>query len=385
MTDSAHSPLDSLSGARAEDLTIVIAPDSFKGTASADQAAQWLGEGVRQIIANADIVLAPMADGGEGTSELFEGERITLPTTDAAGRLTEATYVYHAASTTAYIDVAAASGLPAVADNPVAATGDTYGTGVLIADAQTRGATRIVLGLGGSATVDGGTGILVAFGINPINQEGYTLRTGGTHLRELHDFDTATMNIPAAGVEWVLAADVTSPVTGPKGAAHVFGPQKGATAEEVELLDEGLARLCAVTGIAADTPGFGAAGAVPVGITWVSQLLYGNSDNVHLVSGAQLVADALGLPEKISQASLVITGEGKYDDQTAAGKVVDVVARLARESDVPVAIASGRFEAEVPEGAIAVELEAGLDVAEQMRRAGARIAVDYLNISTVQG
>ncbi|WP_394281366.1 glycerate kinase [Corynebacterium sp.] len=381
MTDSAPSPLDSL----ADDPTIVIAPDSFKGTATASEAAQWLGEGVRQIIANAEIVIAPMADGGEGTSELFEGDHITLPTTDAAGRLTEATYTYDASLTTAYIDVAAASGLPAVADAPVAATGDTYGTGVLIADAQTRGATRIVLGLGGSATVDGGTGILVALGINPINKEGYTLRKGGAHLGELHDFDTAKMNIPAAAVDWVLAADVTSPVTGPQGAAHVFGPQKGATEEEVQLLDEGLARLCEVTGIDPTAAGYGAAGAIPVGVSWVSQLLHGTDKHVHLVSGARLVADALDLPEKLQQASLVITGEGKYDEQTATGKVVDVVAQLAAEADVPVAIAAGKLEADAPAGAIAVELEPDLDVAEQLRRAGAQIAVDYLNISTVHG
>lgn len=381
MTDSAPSPLDAL----ADDPTIVIAPDSFKGTATASEAAQWLGEGVRKNIANAEIVIAPMADGGEGTSELFEGDRITLPTTDAAGRLTEATYTYDASLTTAYIDVAAASGLPAVADAPVAATGDTYGTGVLIADAQTRGATRIVLGLGGSATVDGGTGILVALGINPINKEGYTLRKGGAHLSELHDFDTAKMNIPAAAVDWVLAADVTAPVTGPEGAARVFGPQKGATEEEVQLLDGGLARLCEVTGIDPTAAGYGAAGAIPVGVSWVSQLLHGTDEHVHLVSGARLVADALGLPEKLKQASLVITGEGKYDEQTATGKVVDVVGKLAAEADVPVAIAAGKLEADAPAGAIAVELVPDLEVAEQLRRAGAQIAVDYLNISTVHG
>ena len=112
-------------GVEAPSARIVIAPDSFKGTATAEQAAQWLGEGVRSVIRDADITLAPMADGGEGTSSLFTGERITLPTTDAAGRLTEATYTYDAATETAYIDVAAASGLPAVADHPVPLTGDT--------------------------------------------------------------------------------------------------------------------------------------------------------------------------------------------------------------------------------------------------------------------
>ncbi|WP_018297023.1 glycerate kinase [Corynebacterium lubricantis] len=371
-----------------DDVTVVIAPDSFKGTATAEQAARWLGEGVRSIIANANILIAPMADGGEGTSEIFEGERITLPTTDAAGRLTEATYTFNRASATAYIDVAAASGLPAVADSPCAATGDTYGTGVLIADAETRGAKRIVLGLGGSATVDGGTGILAALGVTGLNKEGYTLRHGGAALVDLHDFDTAKVNIPAGAVEWFLLTDVNAPATGPTGAARVFGPQKGAIPEEVEVLDAAIARLCEVTGVDPTTPGYGAAGAIPVGITWLSTLLHGTSDNVHVVSGARVVADSLGLPEQIASASLVITGEGKYDSQTAAGKVVSVVQELAETSDAVVAVAAGVLDTEVPEGVIGVELapvsEVG-SVEEQLRRAGAEIAVNYLNISTVQG
>lgn len=158
---------------------IMIAPDSYKGTATASEAAQYLGEGVLEILPNASITLAPMADGGEGTSSVFGGQVITLPTTNAAGRLTEASYTLDSETNTAYIDIAAASGLPAVADDLVPTTGDTYGTGVLIADAVTRGATRIALGLGGSATTDAGSGILIALGAVPRNKEGYALRTGG--------------------------------------------------------------------------------------------------------------------------------------------------------------------------------------------------------------
>ncbi len=186
-----------------------------------------------------------MADGGEGTASCFDGTPITLPTTDAAGRLTEATYMFNDGDVAeAYIDVAAASGLPAVADHPVPLTGDTYGTGVLIADAVTRGAQRIILGLGGTATVDGGTGILVALGATPQDKAGHPLRPGGGSLTELAGFDTAQLNIPAAAVEWVLLTDVTNPATGPDGAAAVFGPQKGATPEDITLLDAALAQLC---------------------------------------------------------------------------------------------------------------------------------------------
>lgn len=372
--------------------TVVVAPDAFKSTATASQAAQWLADGVRQVIPDAHIVHLPMADGGEGTSALFSGERITLPTTDAAGRLTEASYTFDAESETAYIDVAAATGLPAVRDNPVATTGDTYGTGVLIADAETRGARRIVLGLGGSATVDGGTGILVALGINPLDSNGYTLAPGGGALTNLADFDTAKMNIPAASVDWVLLADALVPATGPRGAAAVFGPQKGASPADVERLDRGLARLCEVTGVDGTQPGMGAAGGVAIGLSWVSALLHGSGEHVRVVPGAKAVAEQCGLDEALAGASLVITGEGRFDAQTAEGKVVSCVLGAAHDAggDAVLAVAAGAFEAEVSQLAggrpvITAQLEKTDDVRDQLTRAGASIARDYLRISSAQG
>lgn len=365
--------------------TVTIAPDAFKGTASAEQAATWIGEGVREILKDATIKLAPMADGGEGTSELFKGERITLPTTDAAGRLTEATYTYDAASTTAFIDVAAASGLPAVADSPVPLTGDTYGTGVLIADAQTRGATRIMLGLGGSATTDGGTGILVALGANPVDAEGYQLKPGGGDLERLADLDTAKVNIPAGALDWVLLTDVDSPATGPEGSAAVFGPQKGASEEDVAKLDRGLARLCEVAGLDPTTPAFGAAGGIAIGITWLSTLLHGDASHVSISPGAPVIANASGLADLIAQSGLVITGEGRYDAQTAAGKVASTVSDLAADAGAVCVIVAGSFDAEPAGEAIAVPLENIADTSEQLRRAGREAAIRYLNTSTVQG
>lgn len=375
-------------GAEAPSPRILIAPDSFKGTATSQQAAEWLGEGVRSIIRDAEITLLPMADGGEGTSSLFTGEHITLPTTDAAGRLTEATYTYDAATTTAFIDVAAASGLPAVADRKVPMTGDTYGTGVLIADAQTRGATRIVLGLGGSATIDGGTGILVALGANPLDERGYQLAPGGGSLHKLSDIDTAKVNIPAGSLEWHLLFDVASPATGPEGAATVFGPQKGAQEDEVKVLDDGLARLCEVAGVDPATPGMGAAGGVAIGITWLSSLLHGNAEHVHLQPGARTVAEANGLAEALGTASLVITGEGLFDEQTAAGKVVATVCEMAREvgeEGPTVAVVAGSFDGETDEGVLAVTLEDIADTREQLIRAGKQAAVAYLNAGRQAG
>lgn len=372
--------------ADAETLRVVVAPDSFKGSATSQQAAEWIAEGIQSVILDCDINHMPMADGGEGTAALFSGETITLPTTDAAGRLTEASYTFNAAEQTAYIDVSAASGLPAVKDNPVPLTGDTYGTGVLIADAQTRGARRIVLGLGGSATIDGGTGILVALGANPLDADGHPLRHGGGALGELDHFDTAKVNIPAASVEWVLLADSEFPATGPNGAAHVFGPQKGASVEEIDKVDAALAHLCEVTGVDPEQPGYGAAGAIAVGITWLSELMHGNTEHVHVVSGARTVAAAQGLKETIANAHFVVTGEGKYDGQSTAGKVVSVVTELAAGTDATVAVLAGEFDTEVPEGVLTVDIgEQTDDVRAQLVRAGAQAAVDYLNTSTAQG
>lgn len=310
-------------------------------------APQWLGEGVREVIRDADVVIAPLTDGGPGTAALFQGERITLPTTDAAGRLTEATYTYDAAAKTAFIDLAAASGAPEAATKPVILTGDTYGTGVLIADAQTRGAETIVLALGGCATADGGTGILVALGANPLDSRGYQLKQGGGALEQIADLDTAKVNIPAGAVEWVLLTGSDNPT------------DNDVATSDLDIIDKGLSRLCDVASVNASTPGIAAAGGVPIGITWLSTLLHGDASHVRIVPGAQAVAEASGLAEALADASLVITG----------GAVAEAVAEIAAAAN-PAAI--------VTTAPIA-------DTADEMRQAGREVAVNYLNTSTVQG
>ena len=356
--------------------TIVIAPDAFKGTATTHDAAAYLAEGIAEALPDAELVLVPMADGGEGTASCFDGTPVTLPTTDAAGRLTEATYMFNDGYVAeAYIDVAAASGLPAVADHPVPLTGDTYGTGVLIADAVTRGAQRIILGLGGTATVDGGTGILVALGATPQDKAGHPLRPGGGSLTELAGFDTAQLNIPAAAVEWVLLTDVTNPATGPDGAAAVFGPQKGATPEDITLLNAALAQLCDICEVDPTTPGFGAAGGLPIGITWLSTLMHGNHSHIHVLPGARMVAESVGLPELIHSADLVVTGEGRFDKQSTRGKVVGTVLDMAVAADVPVVVVAGSFQEKIAgQGVSMVELSDNPDVKAQLVEAGRRIA-----------
>ena len=356
--------------------TIVIAPDAFKGTATTHDAAAYLAEGIAEALPDAELVLVPMADGGEGTASCFDGTPVTLPTTDAAGRLTEATYMFNDGDVAeAYIDVAAASGLPAVADHPVPLTGDTYGTGVLIADAVTRGAQRIILGLGGTATVDGGTGILVALGATPQDKAGHPLRPGGGSLTELAGFDTAQLNIPAAAVEWVLLTDVTNPATGPDGAAAVFGPPKGATPEDITLLNAALAQLCDICEVDPTTPGFGAAGGLPIGITWLSTLMHGNHSHIHVLPGARMVAESVGLPELMQSADLVVTGEGRFDKQSTRGKVVGTVLDMAVATDVPVVVVAGSFQEKIAgQGLSMVELSDNPDVKAQLVEAGRRIA-----------
>ena len=354
------------------DMNILIAPDSFKGTATAALAAEYIATGVAEVLPDSSITTLPLADGGEGTAACFSGSSITLPTTDAAGRLTEASYVYNAETCEAFIDIAAASGLPAVQDNLVPTTGDTYGSGVLIADAVSRGARRITLGLGGSATVDGGTGILVALGATPMNKDGHPLRQGGAALVDFDHFDTAQLNIPAASVEWVLLADVTAPATGPTGAAAVFGPQKGASATDVDKLDQALTTLCQRCGIDPERPGFGAAGGVPIALTWLSTMLHGTEDAVHVLPGAQVVAQSMGLDQQLAEADLVITGEGSFDSQSLTGKVTGMVLELAERAQVRSAIVAGKIS-DAPAGVLTAEL-IDADVRTQLIDAGRRIA-----------
>ena len=189
-------------------------------------------------------------------------------------------------------------------------------------------------------------------------------------------------------MDWVLLADSEFPATGPQGAARIFGPQKGASPADVEQVDAALAHLCEVTGVDPDQPGYGAAGGLPIGIAWLSELMHGNTDHVQVVSGARTVAAAQGLKEKIAEANFVVTGEGKYDEQSAAGKVASVVTELAQDSGATVAILAGVFEADVPEGTLAVnigEQDEHDDVRAQLIHAGAQAAVAYLNTSAAHG
>jgi glycerate kinase len=309
---------------------IVIAPDSFKGTLAADRTAEAIATGLARVLPAAQILLRPVADGGEGTvaAALRAGysaraARVSGPD----GRPVDATLAVD--SGTAVVELASAAGIGLAP--PAALTATTRGVGELLVAALDAGARRLVLGIGGSATTDGGAGMLQALGARLLDADGADVAPGGGALAALHRIDATGVDPRLAGVELVVATDVTNPLTGPTGAAAVFGPQKGASADDVTALDAALVRYAAVLrrdlGVdVADSPGAGGAGGTAAGALALG---------ARLVSGAALVCDLVGLTEAIAGAALVITGEGSLDEQTLSGKAPAEVAARARAAGVP--------------------------------------------------
>jgi glycerate kinase len=324
-------------------MKIVIAPDSFKGSMTATAAAEAMGRGVRQVLAGAEIDLVPMADGGEGTVEALVtatgGRIVPVRVTGPLGEPVEAFFGLLGDGQTAVIEMAAASGLPHVAPerrNPLLTT--TYGTGELVRAALDAGARRLIIGLGGSATVDGGVGMVQALGGRFLDAAGQELPPGGGALTRLARIDLSGLDPRLAACPITAACDVDNPLTGPKGAAAVFGPQKGADPAMVEQLDQGLGRLAAVIrrDLEQDVehmPGAGAAGGMGGGLV----ALLGAT----LRSGVEIVIEASRLRERLAGASLCLTGEGGTDFQTAHGKTPMGVAQAAKAHGVPVLCLSG--------------------------------------------
>lgn len=325
-------------------MKIVIAPDSFKGSLTALEACEAIKEGVLRACPDAEVVSVPMADGGEGTVQSLVdatgGELIRLKVTGPLGEPVDAFYGILGDGETAVIEMAAASGLPLVPEgkrDPRITT--TYGTGELIRAALDRGARKFILGIGGSATNDGGSGVAEALGVRLLDEAGKPIGRGGAELARLASIDMSTMDPRVKEIEMVVACDVDNPLCGPRGAAAVYGPQKGATPEMVKELDAALANFAEVVRRdlgkdVKDVPGAGAAGGLGAGLV----AFFG----ANLRRGVDIVIEATGLSEKVAGADLVITGEGKVDFQTAFGKTPQGVAKTAKKHGVPVvAIAGG--------------------------------------------
>ncbi|ELY2672130.1 glycerate kinase [Cronobacter sakazakii] len=322
---------------------IVIAPDSFKESLSAMDVAKAIEAGFREIYPQAHYVCVPMADGGEGTVEAMVaatgGQIITTPVTAPLGNKVDGFFGLLGDGETAVVEMAAASGLhlvPTAQRDPRITT--SYGTGELILAALERGVKAIIIGIGGSATNDGGAGMMQALGARFLDGEGRELVPGGAALARLERLDLSALDPRLAQVSVTAACDVDNPLCGEKGASAVFGPQKGATPAMVSELDAALRRfgeqLEAATGKAIiSAPGAGAAGGM--GTALLGML------NAELRPGIEIVIESLGLAQAVRDADLVITGEGRLDSQSIHGKTPVGVARVAKQFQRPVVAIAG--------------------------------------------
>ncbi len=371
-------------------LYIVIAPDSFKESLSSSGVAQAIAEGIQEIVPDATLILMPMADGGEGTVEAIASSTnaplLQVDTVNALGEAVQAQWVM-LADQTAVIEMASAAGLEQIAeDNRDIRRASTYGLGKLVTTALDQGARRIVLGLGGSATNDGGSGLLDALGVQFLDQSGDRLPQGPAALYDLAKIDLSGMDPRVADTEWLIASDVNNPLCGDHGASAIFGPQKGASDEDVRYLDEALSHFADVTAKTLgndvrDQPGAGAAGGL--GFAALAYL------KAVFKPGVEVVAEYAGLDVHLQKADLVITGEGRLDAQTLRGKTIAGIAALTRRHQVPLIALAGSLHhdyTKVYEGGItaAFSLPAGpmtlKDTMQQTRELLTRRSRDILAV-----
>ncbi|MFF2777700.1 glycerate kinase [Streptomyces sp. NPDC058052] len=331
-------------GAATQVAHVLVAADKFKGSLTAVQVAERVTAGLRKVVPGLSVEALPVADGGDGTVAAAVAAGFERREVEVAGPVgTPVTAAFALRGTTAVVEMAEASGLqllPAGEFAPLTAT--TYGSGELLRAALDAGATTLVFGVGGSATTDGGAGMLAALGARFLDADGEPVGPGGAALAELASADLSALDPRFAEVEFILASDVDNPLTGPKGAPAVYGPQKGATPEDVETLDTALAHYARVLEKAigpkaaelAASPGAGGAGGIGYGA-----LLLGAGFR----PGIELMLDVLGFAPALERATLVITGEGSLDEQTLHGKAPAGVAAAARAAGKEVVAVCGRL------------------------------------------
>lgn len=319
-------------------MKIVIAPDSFKESLSASDIAKTIKDGFSEIFPDAHYDLLPVADGGEGTVEAMvhalDGNIINTTIIDPLGEKGSAFYGISGDKQCAIIEMAAASGLERVPfEKRDAKITTSYGTGELIHDALERGTRKFIIGIGGSATNDGGAGMLQALGVQLLNKEGKQIGYGGAALADLDKIDISKIDPRIKESHFEVACDVTNPLTGENGASAIFGPQKGATKADIQLLDNNLKHFAQI--IKRDlkldienVPGTGAAGGM--GAALLAFL------NASLKPGIEIITELLNLDSLIKDADLVITGEGRLDHQSINGKVPVGVANIAKKYNKPV-------------------------------------------------
>lgn len=335
-------------------MKIVLAPDSFKESMTASEAVAAMTAGVAAVLPEAEVIGVPMADGGEGTVDAvvdaLHGERVQVPVSDALGRTVIARFGYVPLRQLAVIEMAAAAGLELIApEERNILSASTFGVGQLIHAALDRGAEDFLIGLGGSATNDGGTGMLTALGAAFLDADGKPLSPGGADLERLDRIDMSGLDPRLRDTRIRVASDVTAPLLGPSGATAVFGPQKGAGPDDVVRLEAGLSRLAAVAsatlgGTQPQRPGAGAAGGV--GFALVEFL------GAISRSGVEEVAETVGLERALRGADWVFTGEGSVDAQTVMGKTPFGVAQAAVRAGARVVIFAGRV---APDAAVLLD------------------------------
>ena len=360
---------------------IAIAPNGFKGTLTAAEAARCMERGLRRALPGAAFVRVPMADGGDGTAaavvEATRGHWVRCRVSDSLARPIPSRFGLTGDGCTAIIEMATASGLVLLAPaerNPLITS--TCGTGELIRAALDRGVSRLLIGIGGSATNDGGMGMARALGARFLDARGHDLPEGGGALGRLARIDVRRLDPRLREVTVEVACDVDNPLFGPRGAAQIYGPQKGATRAMVKQLDAGLKRLASIIrrdlGVAVGTlPGAGAAGGLGAGLV---AFLGGR-----LRSGVQLVVETVDLPARLAGCNLVITGEGRLDGQTVFGKAPAGVARAAKRLGLPVIAICGALGPDAGKASAAgidacfSALEEPMTAAELARRAPAML------------
>ncbi|MER3387336.1 MAG: glycerate kinase [Microcella pacifica] len=368
-------------------MSVVIAPDSFKGTISAADAAAALAAGWLDERPADHIVLRPMADGGEGTIDAFAlavpgARRMPVTVTGADGSEVHATWLLLPPTDSSLgeigvVELASTCGIELLGNRLLPLDAHTTGFGEAIAAALDYGVSQLVLGLGSSSSTDGGTGVLSALGARFTDAEDAPIPLGARGLETLASADLSRLRpLPAGGVN--VLADVKNPLLGPKGATAVFGPQKGLGPEEIAIAEAGLARLASMLPCDANTVGAGAAGGVGFGLlSW----------GARIVPGAVAVADIIGLAAAVASGNIVLTGEGTYDGQSAAGKAPAHVVALAREKAVPVAVVAGRVAADADTSALVASLSlidlagspqsAIANPARWLRDAGRQLAAEF--------
>lgn len=325
-------------------MKFVLAPDSFKESMTAKEVCQAMENGIRKVLPDAKIISVPISDGGEGTMDSLidatNGQKYAVKVTEPLGTPVTAHYGILGDQKTAIIEMAEASGLSYVPqDKRTPATikkTTTFGTGELINAALKHDVTRVIIGLGGSSTNDGGSGMAQAIGVKFFdhNDHEITQKLGGGDLKQITRIDTIDINPKIKKTKFLLASDVTNPLTGTNGASYVFGPQKGADQATAKELDENLSHYAKIIGQnIAQTPGSGAAGGLGAGLLAFT--------HAKIYPGVKLVANEVHLAEKIKEADYVFTGEGGTDFQTQFGKTPYGVAQIAKKYDVPVISLAG--------------------------------------------